>query len=191
MKNLTSKIAENLNNVSYSLNNQKKKEKGSITLFVLISMMFFLSVTAVVYVNSSNKVQKQEKEIEKIKKQYEKEDVNDVYEETYNNYINTETPTIQVYDGEIKKREVRGENVNTRETIYLSSEHITLKFLSKNTSDKYAYSTTAGGEKIKIEGDTLDIDITTSGETVYVYIEDNEGNYSKNYTAVTMILATL
>ena len=66
MKNLMSKIVENINNLGYRSNNQNKREKGSITLYVLVSMMFFLSVTAGIYVNSSNKVQKQEKETIKI-----------------------------------------------------------------------------------------------------------------------------
>ena len=75
----------------HTLNCQKKikQEKGSITLYVLISMMFFLVVIFGIYVNSSNKIQKQEEEINKVQKEYEKETVNDIYEKTYNNYVNT------------------------------------------------------------------------------------------------------
>ena len=169
-----------------------KNQKGAITLYVLISMMFFLVIILGIYFNSSNKIQKQEKEVEKIQKEYEKNNINDIYENKYNEYINTETPTIQIYDGDVLKNQVVGEKVNSKKTIYLSNENVTLKFLSKNTSDKYAYSTTADGEKIKIEGKTLEnINITTTGKTMYVYIVDNQGNYSKSYTAITMILVTL
>lgn len=80
--------------------NQIKSQKGSITLYVLISMMFFLFIILGIYINTSNKIQKQEKEIEKVQKEYEKEDINDIYEEIYDDYVNTETPTIQAYDGE-------------------------------------------------------------------------------------------
>ena len=62
------------------MNNKLKNEKGSITLYVLISMVFFIVVVYGVYFNTTNKAQKQNKEIEKIQKQYEKEDINDLYE---------------------------------------------------------------------------------------------------------------
>ena len=169
-----------------------KNQKGAITLYVLISMMFFLVIILGIYFNSSNKIQKQEKEVEKIQKEYEKNNINDIYENKYNEYINAETPTIQVYDGDVLKNQVVGEKVSSKKNVYLSNKNATLKFLSKNTSDKYAYSTTADGEKIKIEGNTLEnINITTNGTTMYVYIVDNQGNYSKSYTAITMILVTL
>ena len=58
-----------------------KEQKGSITIFVLISMIFFTIVVMALYVNSSYKVQAQQKEIEKIQKTYQKEDINQIYEE--------------------------------------------------------------------------------------------------------------
>ena len=63
--------------------NRLKKENGSITLYVLISMFFFIIVTFGIYFNTNSKIQKQNKEIEQIQKQYEKEDINDLYEKTY------------------------------------------------------------------------------------------------------------
>ena len=64
-----------------------RQEKGSITLYVLISMFFFITVVLGIYFNSTSKVQKQNKEIEKIQKEYEKENINDIYEKTYNKYL--------------------------------------------------------------------------------------------------------
>lgn len=63
-----------------------KSEKGSTILFVLISMMFFLVIVVSLYVDSNNKVQKQEKDIQKIQKEYIKEDINNIYEKIYNNF---------------------------------------------------------------------------------------------------------
>ncbi len=173
------------------LKNKFKNSKGSITLYVLISLSFFYIMVFGIYNSASNKMQKQEKELEKVQEKYESENISDVYEETHNNYISAETPTIRVYDGETLKREVLGEKVSSKETIYLSNKHVILKFSSKNTTDKYVYSTSPNGEKTKIEGNTLEMDITTAGTTIYTYIEDLEGNYSKNYTAINMILVTL
>ena len=61
-----------------------KEERGSITLFVLMSMIFFVVVLVGLYVNSSYKVQKQQRELEKIQKVYKTEDINMVYNKTVN-----------------------------------------------------------------------------------------------------------
>lgn len=58
-----------------------KEQEGSITIFVVISMIFFTIVVMALYVNSTYKVQAQQKEIEKIQKTYQKEDINQIYEE--------------------------------------------------------------------------------------------------------------
>ncbi len=65
-----------------------KEQKGSITLFVLISIMFFVVVLVGLYANSNNKIQKQQRELEKIQKSYNKININELYEETYNKYAN-------------------------------------------------------------------------------------------------------
>ena len=48
-----------------------KNENGSITLFVLIAMLFFLIVALGIYFGSQNKLQSQISEIDEIKKNYE------------------------------------------------------------------------------------------------------------------------
>ncbi len=64
---------------------KKLQERGSITLFVLITMMALLIIIVGTYVSSNNSVKKQEREIEKIQKEYEKEDINDIYEKASEN----------------------------------------------------------------------------------------------------------
>lgn len=53
-----------------------KNEKGSVTLYVLVSMLFFLIIVMTAYVSASNKLQGQNEEIARIKASYEK-DIND------------------------------------------------------------------------------------------------------------------
>ena len=48
-----------------------KNERGSVTLFVLISMIFFLVIAMTAYVSASNKLQGQNAEVEQIKAAYE------------------------------------------------------------------------------------------------------------------------
>ncbi len=66
-----------------------KEQNGSITLFVLLSIMFFVIVLVGLYMNSSYKIQKQQKEIEKIQRSYNSEDINDLYEKTYEKLTNS------------------------------------------------------------------------------------------------------
>ncbi len=65
-----------------------KEQNGSITLFVLLSIMFFVIVLAGLYVNSSYKIQKQQQDIEKIQKSYNSDNINDIYNKTYEKYGN-------------------------------------------------------------------------------------------------------
>ena len=63
-----------------------KNEKGSITLFVLICMMFICLILLGFYLSSINSNNAQLKEIQSIKEQYtSQEDINDIYLRTVNN----------------------------------------------------------------------------------------------------------
>ena len=76
-----------------------KNEKGSVTLFVLIAMIFFLIVTISIYVNSQSKLQAQNAEIEQIRKNYEKNNYSEYLENTYND-LTQNTPIIKFsFDG--------------------------------------------------------------------------------------------
>ena len=66
--------------------NLYKNEKGSITLFVLVSMIFFCLILLGFYLDSISNNNAQLKEIENIKEQYtSQEDINDIYLRTINN----------------------------------------------------------------------------------------------------------
>lgn len=63
-----------------------KKERGSITLFVLIAMMFFLIVLIGIYLNIMNKNQEVKNTIDRIEKEYSLDeiDLDQVYQEIIN-----------------------------------------------------------------------------------------------------------
>ena len=50
-----------------------KSERGSITLFVLIAMLFFIGVSLSAYISAMNKLQGQNEELAQIKQSYEQE----------------------------------------------------------------------------------------------------------------------
>ena len=58
-----------------------KKEKGSITLFVLIALLFFIIICIFIYTNINNKKISQNEELKQKKKNYET--TNEVLEEKY------------------------------------------------------------------------------------------------------------
>ena len=76
-----------------------KNEKGSVTLFVLIAMIFFLIVTISIYVNSQSKLQAQNAEIEQIRKNYEKNNYSEYLEHTYNDLTQNTTTIKFSFDG--------------------------------------------------------------------------------------------
>ena len=76
-----------------------KEEHGSVTLFVLIAMIFFLIVTISIYVNSQSKLQAQNAEIEQIKKNYEKNNYSEYLEHTYNDLTKNTTTIKFSFDG--------------------------------------------------------------------------------------------
>ena len=61
-----------------------KKEKGSVTLFVLIACMFMIVILLIVNIGITNKNRSEEKKIEEITKQYNQNevDLDNVYKET-------------------------------------------------------------------------------------------------------------
>ena len=60
-----------------------KSQKGSVTLFVLIAVLFFSVILLGMYNSNMNKLQTQDKDIVRIKQSYEV-DANKVYEQTVN-----------------------------------------------------------------------------------------------------------
>ncbi|MBR3163445.1 MAG: hypothetical protein IKF17_05045 [Clostridia bacterium] len=66
-----------------------KSERGSVTLFVLVAMVFFLIIAMTAYVSASSKLQGQNEEIERIKASYEQNLDNDTLLQLYNNATKT------------------------------------------------------------------------------------------------------
>ena len=64
-----------------------RSEKGSITVFVVVTMLFFLYILNSIYMSQSNKVNTQKKQIKLIQQEYNKDENMD---EIYNNLIKTE-----------------------------------------------------------------------------------------------------
>ena len=72
-----------------------RDSKGSITVYTLVSMAFFLTVSIGIHTNTNNKVQEQDTQIEQIQESYEKQDdINSIYEQTYEKIKHIKTPTI-------------------------------------------------------------------------------------------------
>jgi len=61
-----------------------RSEKGSITLFVLVTMLFFVYIMISVYMNQNNKMNAQKKQIQQIQQEYNKDEN---MEEIYNDVI--------------------------------------------------------------------------------------------------------
>ena len=58
-----------------------KNQKGAITLFVIIAMIFFLAIVLVMYMGNMKKLRNQKEQIEEIRQQYDEENIHEVYNE--------------------------------------------------------------------------------------------------------------
>lgn len=66
--------------------NKKLREKGSIVLFVIISIVFILIVLIQIYLKKSNDAKAQDERIRQIQKIYKESiDFDDIYEKNYKN----------------------------------------------------------------------------------------------------------
>ena len=59
-----------------------KGEKGSVTLFVLVTMLLIVSILIIVYMRISQKNNSQMQQIQKIQEEYQSENIDVVYQET-------------------------------------------------------------------------------------------------------------
>ena len=57
-----------------------KIQKGSVTLYVVLSMIFFLIVLMGIYVNVNYRAQKQQRDIKKIEQSYNQVNMDELYE---------------------------------------------------------------------------------------------------------------
>ena len=61
---------------------KQRGEKGSVTLYVLVSMLFFMGVLILSYTRQVDKINNQRRQIEAIQKTYEVEEkIEEVYQE--------------------------------------------------------------------------------------------------------------
>lgn len=60
-----------------------RSNNGSITLFILIAIIFFLAIVINLYINSKNHEQAVDSYIEEIKREYEKDinNIDEIYEQ--------------------------------------------------------------------------------------------------------------
>ena len=59
-----------------------RNEKGSVTLFVLVTMLLIVTVLVIVYMRISERNNNQMQQIEKIQEEYKSENIEQVYQET-------------------------------------------------------------------------------------------------------------
>lgn len=147
----------------------RKNSKGSITIFVLTSLLFMMTGVVVAYIGISNNKTNQNKIIEQIKNQYVENSENNVIEQTYNDIVEG----IKEKDGKI--------TLTANTTDWTNGEVIvTIEYGSLLTENRKAGFGTAN-----IENATT-ITVTTNG-TVYAQAEDKNGDIVEAKLDITNI----
>ncbi len=124
-------------------------EKGSVTLFVLIAIIFFLIASLNIYSSNKNKIVEQSKEIQAIEENYNKDIEN--MDEIYDNLVNGDLKTVFIKQSSINSpnkiyynlSEWTNENVIAKVTA--SSENnpeaqLYVKVISKRTGNTITYN---------------------------------------------------
>lgn len=87
-----------------------RSQKGSITLYVLVSILFFIFILVGVYVNFVNKASSEQKQIEQIQSDYNQYDTEDKLDDLYSNMIIDEGKEENVYNLSIYFKDIEDDN---------------------------------------------------------------------------------
>lgn len=149
-------------------------EKGSVTLFILIAIIFFLIVSLNVYSSNKNKLIAQTEEIKAIEENYNKDLEN--MDEIYENLVKADLKTVFIKESTINSpnkveynlSEWTNENVIAKATV--SSENnpdaqLQVKVTSKKTGNTVTYN------KSQVDNNEV---IITENSTVVVTFGDKE-----------------
>lgn len=132
-----------------------KNEKGSITVFVLVTMLFLVTVLFLSYMGMSNKVINTEKQVNKIQEEYSSKDENEFDEEyekaanTTKSYVETTKSYVGYYadieadgtvDGVIYADLAKGDNVEKKWNNNSNSNY-TIPTVTEGLKDYYISKT--------------------------------------------------
>lgn len=154
----------------------KKNEKGSITLFVIVVMLFFIIFAAGVYAFNTNKLSTQMKDIAKIQEEYDSdENIDEIYDETIDR-LDQSTEIILKYKG---TSEIY--NVGT-----WTNKDLTAEILIADGEDPKEYTVKVGNTTYDYE------DIAENGVDIYdnceiVIYKDGEIKNSTNINRIDKV----
>lgn len=72
---------------------KKTNEKGSVTLFIVVSIVFFLIVLVLIYSQQTEKITVQKKQVAEIQKNYQTKNIEQIYQKTYDKNKPKPAPT--------------------------------------------------------------------------------------------------
>lgn len=161
----------------------KNNEKGSLTLFVTLAMLFFMIFLVALYVSTTNEQRAQLAITARIKEIYEK-DLDNV-EEIYNDFIGTDE-YIPIYTAEQLKKVGTGENVYISEIGKYYTFDLDSNYILKNNIELNKYTVDENGTITFDENAEQWIPIGTSSKPFTGILDGNgykiEGLYINNST---------
>ena len=183
-----------------------KSQRGSITLYVLVSVLFFVFILALIYVNFINKLASEQNQIEQIQSDYNQYDTEDKLDDLYANLTKEPDETLLLAGDKVenllnKNEEIIGEIISDgdggevavpKDFYYVGGTINTGIVISDNVQDKnqYAGKTDVGkdlegnqfvwvpvdGEKLTYAQDHIYDSVHSSTYTDYNDWTDNGGN---------------
>lgn len=144
-----------------------RSNKGSITSFTLLSMLFFLVVVIAIYTSVNIKIQKQQKELNKIQKNYEQIKIDDIYKRTLN------------VDKTAPKLEIKTTKTTKSITVTAISEDEDSGIYGYRFSKDNGKTWTEYQESAEYTFDDLYGDLGGTTHNIKVQVKDNAGNVNE------------
>ena len=160
-------------NNKIEINRKNRRERGSITVLVLSSLLFFIMFFMTMFMKNSNKISSQEKEIEEIEKAYN-EDIELEYSKHENVPIDPIDPNIPDVSENEGKPIDPSEVPQGNKTFSRKNGKIDIKFLSGNT-----YNATNQANKPLINKNKM-IPLNWNGRN---WVITDERNWKYSYTS--------
>ncbi len=122
-----------------------KNERGSLTLFVAISMLFFMTFLLTLYISTTNQQKTQLEVTARIKETYE-QDLNNI-EDVYNSFVGT-ADIIPIYNKEQLQKVGSGENVYISQLGKYYKFNLDSNYILKNNIELNNYTIDADGNEV-------------------------------------------
>ncbi len=154
------------------LKRKLKNERGSVTLFVLIAMLFFLTVGIIIFITNMNSSTSQQRDVKRIQSEYNNVgDLDKIYEEQKDKQVGR--LVISVID---KYNEIYQSTTQNKDSIWINQDNVDR--LPLTVDIEWPEGVDDSAKKVEISG--ILNRVSGEAETTHIVIKENEVIFDKD-----------